>query len=177
MDSDRPGRVVVGVHPTLSGLQALRVAVAQARARGAQLHAVRVADPTTPDRRMAAGSISGSRLCTESASLITSAFEDTLGGLPPDVEVRAVVMPDAPGPVLSEYACRDDDLLVLGAGRRGWLRRPWGSKVVRYCLARACCPVLVVPPPPLARSGSTRMLVRRLRRDLDQLASGLPEAS
>lgn len=170
MDSDRPGRVVVGVHPTLSGLQALRVAVAQARARGAELHAVRVATPSTPQRR---GEATDGP--SESAMMITNAFEDTMGGPPSDLEVRAVVMPDTPGPVLSEYACRDADLLVLGSGRRGRLRRPWGSRVVRYCLARAGCPVLVVPPPPLARSGSTRTLVRRLRRDIDQLTSKLPD--
>jgi hypothetical protein len=48
-------------------------------------------------------------------------------------------------------ADRPDDLLIVGAGRRGAL--PWMAfaRVTRYCVARAQCPVLTVPPPALAR--------------------------
>lgn len=170
MDSDRPGRVVVGIAPSLSGLQALRAGVAEARARAAQLHAVRVADPSTPDRRTSTVAALDMPLAgTESASVIYHAFADTMGGPPDGVDVRAVVMPDAPGPVLCGYASRDGDLLVLGTGRRSRWRRPWGSGLIRYCLSHANCPVLVVPPPPLARDGSTRALVRRLRREIDHV--------
>jgi universal stress protein family protein len=38
-----------------------------------------------------------------------------------------------------------------GAGRRGTLVRMLFSKVSRYCVAHARCPVLAIPPPPLAR--------------------------
>jgi Universal stress protein family len=47
--------------------------------------------------------------------------------------------------------CRPDDVLVLGAGCRGTLGRLAFSKVSRYCLAHAQCPVMAVPPPVLAR--------------------------
>jgi hypothetical protein len=48
-------------------------------------------------------------------------------------------------------ACCPDDLLVVGAGRRGALARLVSGKVSRYCLAHAECPVLAVPPSALAR--------------------------
>jgi nucleotide-binding universal stress UspA family protein len=46
-------------------------------------------------------------------------------------------------------ACEPDDLLVVGAGRRGAVRHLISSRVSRYCLARAGCPVVAVPPPDL----------------------------
>jgi nucleotide-binding universal stress UspA family protein len=175
MAVDRPGRVVVGVDPSLSGLQALRVAVAQARARAAVLHAVRTVEPAprNPDLTVGAGP-EDSVLTSAAVAVIDRAFAETMGAPPTDIEVQIVAVPDSPGPVLVEYACQDSDLLVLGAGRRGRLPRWWGGKVVRYCVTHACCPVLVVPPPPLTRGGSPRALMRSLRRDIDQLDGGGP---
>lgn len=173
---ERPGRVIVGVHLSLSGLQALRVAVAEARTRRVQLHAVRTTDPAPPDRDVSArASLDEPPLSSEATAVVAKAFADTMGGPPPDIDVRMVIMPDSPGPVLVEYACRDADLLVVGTGRRGRLARLWRSRVVRYCLARASCPVLVVPPPPLTRDGSPRSLMRELRRELDHLTSDHPD--
>jgi nucleotide-binding universal stress UspA family protein len=191
---EHPGRVIVGVDTTLSGLQALRLAVTEARARGMALHAVRtwgpapvdqlgpaagqpavglVRQPTAGDPTVggaaALGSYSGA---VEAAAVIDRAFADTMGGEPPDLPVRTVLMPDLPGPVLVEYACRDGDLLVIGAGRRRFPFRWRASPVARYCLRHAACPVLVVPPPPLTRAGSPRALLRELRREIDQLADG-----
>ncbi|QSB16515.1 universal stress protein [Natronosporangium hydrolyticum] len=185
-----PGRVVLGVDTTLSGLQAVRSAVAEARRRGAALHAVRAwgAGPVEPPASSAAAGLAGPMafghgrtdelpdagggLAREAEALIVRAFVEIMGGEPPDVTVQPVVLPDAAGPVLVEYACRAGDLLVIGAGHRSWWRRPRGSPVVRYCLRRASCPVLVVPPPPLTRAGSPRSLLRQLRRELDQLTDG-----
>lgn len=172
MDGDRPGRVIVGVDTSLSGLQALRVAVAEARRRRAPLHAVRTWDPTPSDPGLAevrARGVQGA-LAAAATAVVHRAFAETFGGEPVDLVVHTVVVPDAPGPVLVEYACRDQDLLVIGAGRRGLLRRLRGSAVVRHCVLRATCPVLVVPPPPLTRAGSPRALLRELRRDLDHFA-------
>jgi nucleotide-binding universal stress UspA family protein len=186
---EHPGRVIVGVDTTLSGLQALRLAVAEARARGVALHAVRTWGLAPPDRieppaglvrqptlgipaeggAAALGRYSGA---VEAAAIIDRAFADTMGGEPPDLPVRTVLVPDSPGPVLVEYACRDHDLLVIGAGRRRFPFRWRASPVVRYCLRHASCPVLVVPPPPLTRAGSPRALLRELRRELDQLTDG-----
>jgi Universal stress protein family len=41
-------------------------------------------------------------------------------------------------------------VLIIGAGRRGALARMAFSRVGRYCLAHAQCPVLAIPPPALA---------------------------
>lgn len=164
------GRVVVGVDTTLSGLHALRLAVVQARARGLALHPVRTWDPASALWPDSPGGAAGRRTPDAlAAAIVDRAFAETMGGEPPDLPVRTVVIADRPGPVLVEYACRDQDLLVIGAGRRRFPR--WrGSPVVRYCLRHATCPLLVVPPPPLARAGSPKALIRQLRRDIDQLA-------
>ncbi|HLV57358.1 MAG TPA: universal stress protein [Natronosporangium sp.] len=169
MDADRTGRVIVGISTTLSGLHALRVAVAHARERRVPLHAVRTWEPPA-DPDVLSGSGPGERpLASAASATVASAFTETLGAVPADIEVRTVVVPDSPGPVLVGYACRDTDLLVIGTGRRSGLRRLRGSRVVRYCVSRAVCPVLVVPPPPLTRTGSPRSLMRELRRDIDDL--------
>lgn len=176
MDSDHAaGRVVVGVDNTLSGLQALRRAVAEARARDVPLHALRAwrhaqlaAYPTLADQRQVEAAAA--------SQLVAAAFADTMGGLPLDVEVQTVLVGDGAGPALVRYASQSEDLLVLGSGRRGRWRRMSGGQVTSYCLAHAACPVLVVPPPPLTRAGSPRALLRELRRDLDQFAGDGPAA-
>jgi nucleotide-binding universal stress UspA family protein len=185
-EADR-GRVVVGVDTTLSGLHALRLAVAEARVRGLALHAVRAWGPTPADQPAhddvpspgfgparrppadAAGPAGRTPPAALAAAIVDRAFAETMGGEPPDIPVRTILVPDLPGPVLVEYACRDNDLLVVGAGRRRFPRRLCGSRVVRYCLRHASCPVLVVPPPPLTRAGSPKSLIRQLRRELDDL--------
>jgi len=49
-----------------------------------------------------------------------------------------------------ELAAAPDNVLVVGAGRRGTLGRLAFSKVGRYCLAHAQCPVVAISPPALA---------------------------
>lgn len=223
--ADRPGRVIVGVDTGLAGLQALRVAVTEARIRGAALHAVRTWQPTPPPSGRSTGlpgrdlpptgpgtagpgatapGIAGLGIWHPglldadadtgdpalpwaggpsgidpdgqvAMATIVEAFAETMGGPPPDVHVQLLALPDPAARALVEYACRDGDLLVLGAPRRGRWRRLWGGSTVRGCLARAGCPVLVVPPPPLARRGSPRALLRELRREIDELAGPGPE--
>jgi nucleotide-binding universal stress UspA family protein len=172
MDTPRSGRVVVGVDNTLSGLHALRRAVAEARIRGIPLHAVRTWGPDAASSYPMLQNPHEHQVAAAS-QLVARAFADTMGGLPLDVDVEIVLVPDKAGPVLVRHAGDDDDLLVIGTGRR---RRFWrrSSRTTRYCLARAACPVLVVPPPPLAGAGSTRALMRKLRRELDQLAGAGP---
>jgi nucleotide-binding universal stress UspA family protein len=173
MDNQDTDRVVVGVDHTLSGLQALRRAVAEARARGVPLHALRAWTPgqlglypSLADQRQAEAAVA--------SRLVAEAFADTMGGLPREVEVQTVLVGDSAGPALVRYASGDGDLLVLGGPRRGRWRRLPGRSVASYCLAHAACPVLVVPPPPLARAGSPQALLRELRRDIEQLAGNGP---
>jgi len=66
------------------------------------------------------------------------------------------------GWVLVNVANRSGDVLVLGAGRRGVLRRA-ACRVSRYCAARATCPVVLVPPPDLAAEIRRARVAWRLR--------------
>lgn len=149
------GRVVVGVDRGASGLQALRRGFAEANAHGAELHAVRA---WTTARELG----------DEAVGTLVSAFIDSVGQVPAGIVVRSVVVADEPGPALVSYADREDDLLIVGAGHARRWRHPHGSRIVRYCLWHAACPVLVIPPPPLTRGKSARGLVRELRHDLDR---------
>jgi nucleotide-binding universal stress UspA family protein len=145
------GRVVVGVEDTLAGLRALRVAVAEARRRDAALHALR-AWTFTPSR----GGVPETwyhELEKAAADKVVAAFDKAMGGLPDDVDVVAGTVVGPPGRALVEYANRDDDTLVVGATRGHWLVRLMRRSVPRFCVARAQCPVLVIPP---ARSRGRR---------------------
>ena len=73
------------------------------------------------------------------------------GEVPGDPLIQPHIERGPPGWVLVNLACRPGDVLVVGAGRRGALARMAFSRVSRYCLAHAGCPVLAIPPPALAR--------------------------
>lgn len=158
-------KVVVGVDLGPAGRQALRRAVAEARARRLPLHVVRAWQPDPPHLYLSPEEQwrYGEATATE---VIDKAFAETMGGTPADLRVCRVLAAGPAGVTLTEQVS-GDDLLVLGGGRRRrWQRL---SQTVRYCLAHAACPVLVVPPPALALAGSPRALRRELLRDLDRL--------
>ncbi|WP_433854633.1 universal stress protein [Streptomyces kronopolitis] len=150
---ERPGvrRVVAGVSGSLGSLTALHRAADEARLRGGDLRTVLAWEPPGGDiahrggpcpaplaawRRMA---------CTR----LLTALEDAFGEAGPGVPLECLVVLGKPGTVLLAAADRRDDLLVVGAGARGRLRRAVWPSVARHCLARARCPVLAVPPSPL----------------------------
>jgi nucleotide-binding universal stress UspA family protein len=78
------------------------------------------------------------------------AIELALGGPPADVAFSPTVIRGEAGPVLTEFAAEPGDVLVISAGRRGTLGRLLACRVSRYCLGHSCCPVVAVPPSPLA---------------------------
>lgn len=146
-------RVIVGVNGSVRSLQALRHAAAEARTRDAVLVAVHA---WLPSGVGLAETYWLDPLLQEMWSdaawqLLWGTFDAAFGGMPPDVEVETVVMRGEPRHVLAGIAARDDDLLVIGAGRRGIVRRLWRAGIAQYCIASARCPVLVVPPTALAR--------------------------
>jgi len=73
------------------------------------------------------------------------------GEVPGDPLVQPRIERGPAGWVLVNLASRPGDVLVVGAGRRGRLARLAFSRVSRYCLAHARCPVIAIPPPALAR--------------------------
>jgi hypothetical protein len=73
-------------------------------------------------------------------------LEAAWGVIPADLRLQPVVVRGETGPALVDVANSGDDLLVVGAGRRGWLARIGHGRVTRYCVAHAVCPVVTVPP-------------------------------
>ncbi|HTJ34692.1 MAG TPA: universal stress protein [Dactylosporangium sp.] len=167
MQRETGGRVIVGVEDSLAGLRALRVAVAEARRRGTALHALRAWNLNPSGQGTSRAWYD--ELERAAAATIVEAFDKTLGGLPGDVDVAATTVVGHPGRALVRYADRDDDTLVIGAARRHWLRRLVRPSVARYCVARAQCPVLVVPPDAFARQARREGMARSIRRGLPSL--------
>ncbi|MFE0186711.1 universal stress protein [Streptomyces sp. NPDC058989] len=152
----RPGdrRVVAGVSGSLGSLTALHRAAAEARVAGATLRAVLAWEPPGGEMGHRGG------LCPPpvsdwrqlAAERLISALETAFGSAEPGVPLECLVVLGKPGKVLLAAADRPDDLLVVGAGARGRVRRAMWPSVARYCVAHACCPVLTVPPSPLHRA-------------------------
>jgi nucleotide-binding universal stress UspA family protein len=74
------------------------------------------------------------------------AIQLAFGGPPADLVLSPEVIRGDAGHVLIEVAAQSGDVLVIGAGRHGTLRRLLACRVGRYCLGHACCPVVAVPP-------------------------------
>jgi nucleotide-binding universal stress UspA family protein len=172
-------RVIVGASGSPGSLQVLRYAQRLARDLDAALVPVLawlppggdLADRRTPCEELR-------RLWARDAR---ERLQDTLnlawGEPPADLPVRPLIRRGRPGPVLVTAACHPGDLLVVGAGRRGALTPIAGGRVSRYCLAHARCPVLVIPPPPLARETRRAALARTFRHrtlTADQISPDTP---
>jgi nucleotide-binding universal stress UspA family protein len=144
-------RVVVGVDDSLTGLAALRVAVAEARRRGLPLHALRSRTTAIP--------------CIDE-SLIKAAFLDACGAFPADVEVHCEVSNRSVYGAIAASATDPRDLIVVGNSGRGAWHALWSGSVGRVCLRDARCPVLAVPAPELARAARREHWWRPRHRDL-----------
>ncbi|MBO0868140.1 MAG: universal stress protein [Micromonosporaceae bacterium] len=163
MQAQPAARVVVGVADSMAGLEALRVAVDEARRRGVKLYAVRAwrLPGNWPGAQMRQWS---QEMVAEETARLNEAFAMAMGGVPAEVPVELIVAEGVPGPTLVSQAIGEDDLIVVGTPTRG---RGWSvTGVAQYCRRHAGCPVLVVPPPSMARLGRPRALARRLRRSL-----------
>lgn len=141
-------RVITGVSASLRNLPALRHAAALARGHDAALILVLAWIPPggeAADRRCPSPYL---RREWEQAAWerLRDAMTTAFGGLPADVAAEPLLVRAPAGPVLVRVASRAGDLLVIGAGRRSAAGRMVSGYVSRYCLARAVCPVLAVPP-------------------------------
>jgi nucleotide-binding universal stress UspA family protein len=166
------GRVVVGVDGTPGSLEALRFAVGQARLLEATLIPVLAWIPPGGEvaaRRVPAPAYT-QMLRKDAEQRLLRAFDEGLGGLPQDLQSEPWVIRGGAGPALVETANRGNDLLVVGAGRRGLLRHAWRASTARYCLAHAACPVIAVPPPTLQADIPSQL---RLRINTDRLIDEL----
>jgi nucleotide-binding universal stress UspA family protein len=144
------GRVIVGASGSPGSLQALRYAQVVARAHDAELVPVLAWEPPGGDR--CADRHLRQEWRDRACQQLMSALAAVWGGeVPADPLVQPCVERVMAGWVLVNTARRPGDLLVVGAGRQGGLAWLACSRVTRYCVAHADCPVLTVPPPTLAR--------------------------
>ena len=147
-------RVIVGASGSPGSLRALRHAEDLARHRDATLIPVLAWVPPGGDLAARQPCPALVRIWHEAAwQRLLDALEAAWGMVPVDLSVQPAVQRGQPGPVLAGMASRPDDLLVVGAGRRGGLAWLGHGRVGRYCLAHAQCPVLAVPPASLAQAG------------------------
>lgn len=157
------GRIVVGLDGSAGSLEALRYAVEEARRRQVELVAVTAWLPPSanlPVRHSPSIHTDTDEWVRDSAwQRLWQAFDEGLGGVPVDLVVRPLVVRGQPDRVLVDIADEAGDLLIVGAGRRGRIRRLFASPVSRRCVANATCPVVAVPRPALNRE-----LDRELRR-------------
>jgi nucleotide-binding universal stress UspA family protein len=159
-------RIIIGASGSPGSLRALRYAQHLARDYHATLMPVLawlppggdLADRRTPDEELR-------RIWAHDAH---QKLHDTLtlawGTPPTGLPVQPLVRRGKPGPVLADAASRPGDLLLIGADRRGALARTAGGRVSRYCLAHAACPVLALPPTPLAHQAPHSALARAFWR-------------
>lgn len=147
-------RVIVGTSGSPGSLRALRYAEVVASAHHAVLIPVVAWLPPEGDRAAPRYCPSGElrRVWQDMAcQRLRDALIAVWGEVPDDPMVEPHVERGEAGWVLVSLACHPDDLLVVGAGRRGALARTVFSRVSRYCVAHAQCPVLTIPPPALAQ--------------------------
>lgn len=136
----QPGpRVIVGVDRSIAGLAALRVAVAEAVRRGVPLLALRAQ----------------SDFVRQDFTEIDAVFAEAFGGLPSGLAITREVLIAPAADALTRRVRHPGDLLVIGFSARPWWRF-WSGSVGRRCLRRARCPVLLVPPPEMARTARWR---------------------
>ncbi len=153
MAAYEPRRVVIGVQDSVAGPNALRRGLAEARRRHGTVYAVRASRSRRPGRYLTPQARRVEQTI-RAAQFALDMFVRAVGGIPPDVEVRVIAVDESAGPALVSFADREDDLLVVGDAQRRGIHRPRSGSVARHCARHAGCPVLVVPPPTLAKVDS-----------------------
>jgi nucleotide-binding universal stress UspA family protein len=166
MDGTR--RIFAGISGSPGSVPALRHAAGLARRHDAVLIPVHAWLP--PDSRRLPWPELRQLWEDDAWQRLWQALDTAFGGLPARIRVQPAVLRGEPGKVLTGLACQPGDLLVIGSGRRGALRRLGRRGVACYCLANARCPVLAIPPPLLTQEagyGLRGWAFRHRRLDLD----------
>ena len=159
------GRLIVGTSGSPGSLHALRYGEVLARAHDAALIPVLAWEIPGDNRGRIQPASELGRACQDLAcQRLREALVAVWGEVPGDPLVQPHVERGPTGWVLVNLACRPDDVLVVGAGRRGALGRLAFSRVSGYCVAHAQCPVMAVAPPALARELGRGRLAWAIRR-------------
>jgi nucleotide-binding universal stress UspA family protein len=157
------GRIVVGVSTSPAGLQALRYGVTEARRQSVPLCAVRAFafDPPWHGPEVARFR---DEFAADALRYVREAFDMAMAGVPCDIDVQIETPNARIEHGLIWLASQAADVLVLG----GHVRRRRPGPLIRYCLRHARCPVVIVPPPDLARIGG-RAVLRGLLGEIGRL--------
>ena len=134
--------VTVGVDGSAESVAALRWACREASLRGAQVHAVHVREAQC--HSLASYAVPAQSSSDDfSADSVDDLVRSVQADQTTDVEVRVQVVDGLAARVLLER-CEGADMLVLGtASDTPGAGRPLGP-VIRACLRRAACPVVVI---------------------------------
>jgi len=163
MENSQTGRIIVGIGRSLGAYQALRYAVGEARRRDRMLVAIRVFR-LTPSTQ---GLLQPDLLIGSAKANVNLAFTEALGGIPGDLNIQIRIREGSVARTLVEEADREADFLILGGcGCRSWTGHRHTS-IARFCAGRAACPVLIVPPPALARSARADRLARDATQSIE----------
>ncbi|MFB4317039.1 universal stress protein [Actinomadura sp. 21ATH] len=142
-------RVVVGVDDSAGARCALSWAIGESRLRGLPLLVVHAAP--LPPHVSAAGQLGcgvTEALRGAGAELIARLLDEVAGGVPYGVEMTALALVGEPGATLVRLT-HEDDILVVGRGRRGPLSRLLRPSVRLHCARRARATLVCVRPPAL----------------------------
>jgi nucleotide-binding universal stress UspA family protein len=135
------GRIVVGVDGSPSSMLALRWALDQAHATGADVEAIHAWQiPTSFGAPVAL--LPKEDLAAEARTALSTAIDRTRTD-DRDVTVHPHVDRGDPATVLLDRA-RDADLLVVGNRGYGGFARSLLGSVSQHCIHHAVCPVVVV---------------------------------
>jgi len=144
MSNDRRQLIVVGVSGSPASGAALSWAAEEARLRGARLHVVRMWDPARHAAPYAAvgATPTGEEELASARDGLAAAMRAEFGPVAPN-GVTAELAEGVPERVLADRSV-GANLLVLGVTSPAWLAGRSAGPVVRACLARARCPVVVI---------------------------------
>src|SRR5258708_17805153 len=144
------GRLVVGASGSPGSLGALRYARDLACRIDVPVVAVQAWVPPGGDlaeRRCPSAALR--RIWAEAAGKrLKDALLAAWGSVPPNLDLKLLVVRGEPGPSLVGVADSSDDLLVVGAGRRGVMSRMWRGERGRDPPRRAPPPPPAAPRPP-----------------------------
>ena len=134
-------RIVVGVDGSAGSVAALRWACREASLRGAEVHAVHVREERC--HSLASYAVPALSADDEVSVVIGDLVRTVQAGLAPGAVVRAEEVDGLAARVLLDR-CAGADMLVLGSAgdEPGELRS--AGPVIRACLRRAPCPVVVI---------------------------------
>jgi nucleotide-binding universal stress UspA family protein len=143
MANDRQQAIVVGVSASPASRAALSWAAEEARLRGAKLHVVRAWEPARPAPYAASGSLptDEEQRVTARDSLV-AVMQAEFGPVVPD-RVTFELARGVPERVLVDRSAHAG-LLVLGVTTPAWRAGRPAGPVVRACVARARCPVVII---------------------------------